>query len=90
MSDDPTVGDLVKADILTDDDVRAAVDAYMADPSTSLFGLGESYELDLTGALKSNRWVSQVMADVSSTEELRRAAARTAIWLARPEKRRAG
>ncbi|MEA1832552.1 hypothetical protein U8607_10705 [Methylobacterium durans] len=87
MAETPTTGDLVKADILTDDDVRATVDVYMSDPTTSLFGLGESYELDLAGAVQGNRWASDMMANALSAVELKRAAVRTAAWLARPERR---
>ncbi|WP_132250199.1 hypothetical protein [Methylobacterium segetis] len=87
MAEQPTIGDLVKENTLSDDAVSAAVDAYMADPATTLFAFGESHELDLAVAISSNRWASDVLADSSASDGLKRSAVRTAIWLARPEKR---
>lgn len=42
MADIPTTSDLFKAKAITDSDMHAAVDAYIADPSTSLFVMGEA------------------------------------------------
>ncbi|MER2263901.1 hypothetical protein [Methylobacterium oxalidis] len=87
MAENPTVGDLFKAKALTDNDVRAAVDAYMADPTTSLFVFGDGYGLDLAVAVRSHAWAAQTVFNADATEHLKRAAVRTAILLARPERR---
>ena len=53
MTDQPTTRELYKAKAITDEEVRAAVDAYMADPATSLFAITERYSLDLAGKLSA-------------------------------------
>ncbi|GEP04011.1 hypothetical protein [Methylobacterium oxalidis] len=87
MPEDRTVGDLFKAKAVTDDDVRAAVETYMADPATTLFVMGEGYGLDLAEAVQAHEWAKVMTANPNATEHLKRAAVRTAILLARPEKR---
>jgi hypothetical protein len=87
MSDQPTTRDLYKAKAITDEEVRAAVDAYMADPATSLFAITERYSLDLAGAVRSHAWAQQTVSNADATEYLKRTAVCTAILLARPEKR---
>ena len=52
MAESSTTGDLYKAKAITEEDMRAAVDAYMADPTTSLFVMGDGYGLDLAEAVR--------------------------------------
>ncbi|MER2266486.1 hypothetical protein [Methylobacterium oxalidis] len=87
MADTPTTSDLFKAKAITDGNVHAAVDAYIADPSTSLFVMGEGYGLDLAEAVQAHKWAKATVSHPTATEHLKRAAVRTAILLARPEKR---
>jgi hypothetical protein len=82
----PTIGELYKAKAVADDDIRAAVDAFLADPTTTLFMLGEGYGVDLAAAVAAQAWATKEMADPKATEHIRRHAVRTAILLARPEK----
>lgn len=87
MSDTPTTGDLFKAKAFTADDLRAAVDAYMADPTTTQFTMGEGYCLNLAEAVRSHGWAKAAVCDADAPDLFRRAAVLTAIILARPEKR---
>jgi len=83
----PTTGELFKAKAITEEDVVAAVDAYMADPTTTLFVMGEGYGLDLAEAVRTHEWAFVTVSHSTATDHLKRAAVRTAILLARPEKR---
>lgn len=82
----PTIGELFKAKAVTAEDVGAAVDAFMADPTTTLFMLGEGYGVDLAAAVAAQAWATREMANPDATDHIRRHAVRTAILLARPEK----
>ncbi|MHC2109362.1 hypothetical protein [Methylobacterium sp. CM6246] len=50
-STNPTVGELFKSKAVTAEDIGAAVDTFMADPTTTLFMLGEGYGVDLAVAV---------------------------------------
>ena len=82
----PTVGELFKAKAVTDEQVNAAVEAYHADPATSSHPIADGFSLDLAAAVAGHAWASEVVANTESTENLKRAAVRTAILLARAEK----
>ncbi|KQO76406.1 hypothetical protein [Methylobacterium sp. Leaf88] len=86
MAENPTTGELYKAKVILEADVQAAVDAFMADPSTTAFLFGDGYRIDLAEAVSSHEWAKVTVANKESTEHLKRAAVRTAILLARPEK----
>ena len=66
--------------------VVAAVDAFMADPTTTAFLFGDGYRIDLAEAVSSYEWAKVTFANKEATEHLKRAAVRTAILLARLEK----
>ncbi|MCY1644786.1 hypothetical protein [Methylorubrum sp. SL192] len=82
----PTVGELFKAKAVTDDEVNAAVEAYLADPETNAHPIADGYSLDLGAAVAGHGWASQVVANRESSPGLKRAAVRTAILLARAQK----
>lgn len=82
----PTTGELYKAMTLTEADIGAAVDAYMTDPTTTDFLFGDGYRIDLAEAVRTHEWASVTVGTKDATEHLKRAAVRTAILLARPEK----
>ncbi|MDO9428476.1 MAG: hypothetical protein Q7T93_16790 [Methylobacterium sp.] len=81
-----TTGELFKAKAVTDADIAAAVDAFMADPSTKGFALGGAYRIDLLETVNSNQFAALIMQDPHANETHKRVAIRTAILLARPEK----
>ena len=86
MAENPTTGELFKAKAILEADVVAAVDAFMADPTTTLVVFGEGYRIDLAAAVRNHEWASVTVATKDATEHLKRAAVRTAILLAQPEK----
>ena len=86
MAEKPTTGELYKAKALIEDDVAAAVDAFMAAPSTTDFLFGDGYRIDLAEAVRSHEWASVTVDNKDATEHLKRVAVRTAILLARPGK----
>jgi hypothetical protein len=55
MAENPTTGELYKAKAILETDVVAAVDAFMVDPTTTLFVFGDGYRLDLAAAVRSHR-----------------------------------
>ena len=82
----PTVGELFKAKAVTDEQVNAAVKAYLADPGTNAHPIADGYSLDLAAAVAGHGWASQVVASPESSPGLKRAAVRTAVLLARAQK----
>ncbi|KQU17727.1 hypothetical protein ASG63_09565 [Methylobacterium sp. Leaf94] len=86
MAENPTTGDLYKAKTILEADVAAAVDAYMADPTSTAFLFGDGYRINLADAVSSHEWSKVTVANKDATEHLKRAAVRTAILLARPDR----
>jgi hypothetical protein len=86
MAENPTTGELYKAKTILEADVQAAVDAFMADPTTTAFLFGDGYQINIAEAVSNHEWAKVTVANKDTTDHLRRAAVRTAILLARPEK----
>lgn len=84
MSENLTTGELYKAKAILEADVVAAVDTFMADPTTTAFLFGDGYRIDLAEAVHSHEWASVTVGTKDATEHLKRTAVRTAILLARP------
>ena len=82
----PTVGELFKAKAVTDDEVNAAVAAYLADPETDAHPIADGYSLDLAAPVAGHGWASQVVGNPESSPGLKRGAVRTAILLTRAQK----
>ena len=87
MTESPTTGELYKAEAITDDDLDAAVEAYIADPRTTVFVMGDTYQLDLRAAVKAHPFARDNLRNPEASPGLKRAAVRKAILLARPKKR---
>lgn len=87
MADGPTVGELSKAHALADDDITAAVEAFMADPKAAAFDIAGSYSVNLASAVKAHPFARDNLRNPEASPGLKRAAVRKAIMLARPEKR---
>ena len=81
-----TAGELYKAKAIIEAYVVAAVDAFLAGPTTSLFMFGEGYRIGLAAAVRSHAWAAMTIATDGATEHLKRAAVRTAVLLARLER----
>ena len=72
-------------DIL-DEDVAAAVDAYMADPTSGPVPIGEGYRIHPAAAVADHPFANTLIGQPWTSEELRRAAVRAAILMAQPER----
>lgn len=86
MATNPTTGELYQAKALTGEDLAAAVDAFMTDPTTTLFLFSNGYQLDIAAAIRSHPFSNATISGGNATRTRKRAAIRTAILLARPEK----
>lgn len=86
MAENPTTGELYKVKAILEDEVVAAVDVFMRDPTVSLFRFNDGHTLDVAAAVKAHPWAKATVASQEASEHLRRAAVRTAILLARPVK----
>ncbi|KQP63283.1 hypothetical protein ASF41_22355 [Methylobacterium sp. Leaf111] len=88
MAEYPTTGELYKAKAILEADVAAAVDAFIADPTTTAFLFGDGYSVDIAEAVSSHDWAKVTVANKEATDHLKWVAVRTAILLARPERHR--
>ena len=86
MAGEPYFGDLFKSKAILDADLNAAVDAYIADPTTSRFSIRDRHVADLTAAVAASPYAQDMLANPSVKEGSKRNAVRTAILLARPVK----
>ena len=82
---DHTTSDLFKAKTITDEEVAAAVDVFMRDPTVSLFRFASGHTLDPAAAVKAHEPARAAVADPERTEKFRRGMVRTAILLGRME-----
>jgi hypothetical protein len=83
MADQRTLGELLKANLVTDEDLNAAISGYLADPTPGARQISEGITLDIAAAVLANRWAIDMLADEGTSEAARRNAVRTAILLAR-------
>ncbi|ACL58128.1 hypothetical protein [Methylobacterium nodulans] len=79
----PTVADLRTTKRLTDEQLDAAVMAYLADPCPGPRRIAEGLTLDIAAAVADFRQAAEAMRRKDVTVA-RRVAVRTAILLARP------
>lgn len=83
----PTVGSLISTGAIQPAEVSAAVEAYLSQSDPGMFAMGSEYELDLTSAVAAHPFTVKILQKRKVGVSERRAAVRTAILLARPEKR---
>ena len=88
MADAQTTGELFKAKAILEENVAAAVDAYMTDPEAAAFQIAKYYRIDLAVAVADSKFARDVVANLEASDALKRGAVRTAILLARPTKGR--
>jgi hypothetical protein len=62
----PTVGELFKAKAVTDEQVNASVEVYLADPRTTANPVADGYILDPAAAIAGHRGASQVVHIIRS------------------------
>jgi hypothetical protein len=81
----PTVGELFKAKAVTDEQLNAAVEAYLNDLEASTFPIADGYVGDLDSAVVEHLTASLVLASETVSMTRRRDVVRTAILLARAQ-----
>ena len=86
MANDPTFGDLYKAKAIVEGDLTSAIDAFMADPTTSRFAISEGYTADLAAAIAASPFARNMLESPDTKVQSKRSAVRTAILLSRPVK----
>ncbi|AWN40105.1 hypothetical protein [Methylobacterium durans] len=87
MADIPTVSDLFRAKVIGEEEIDAAVTACVAGTAKEPFVFADVYEVDLASAVAAIPRAHERLHDPEASEFLKRIAIRTAIMLARPEKR---
>jgi len=78
--------DLLATFDVVDDDVTAVVEAYMADPDVGPVIFGQDYCINPARAVAAHLFARSVCAQPWTGWDLRRAAVRAAILLARPKR----
>ncbi|KQO95629.1 hypothetical protein [Methylorubrum extorquens] len=73
-AESPTVGELSEAKAVADEQVNAAVDAYLADSGTKADPNSDGYGLGLAAAVVGHGWASSVIASPESSPSLTRGA----------------
>lgn len=86
MKPGPITLDLLATLDIVDDDVGAVVQAYLADPSRRMIAFGDGYRIDPAAAVAAHPFANQLLGQPWAADELKRAAVRAAILLARPER----
>ena len=87
MSINLTVSDLFRRGAIPAADVHAAADAYLTNPQVGLLPLGTIYAVNVAVAVEADGLACRMLGDPGVALPAKRAAARTAILLARPQKR---
>lgn len=85
MADPPTVGELLKAQVVTSEQVDGFVEAALKGRLTEEAMLTAAYVLNLALAIRENRFATAVLRDKTTPAGARKKAVRTAILLARAQ-----
>jgi hypothetical protein len=80
------LSDLWKASEVTDQEIDAAVDAYLANQKAGPFRFAAGYEIDVAAAVHAHSPSKAAIADPDRTAKFKRIMVRTAILLAHPVK----
>lgn len=78
--------DLLTTLHIVDDDVKAVVDAFMADPDGGPVDFGEGFRINPAVAVAHHPFAKTLISEPWASADLRRAAVRAAVLLARPER----
>ncbi|WP_342167244.1 hypothetical protein [Methylobacterium sp. SD21] len=86
MAKDPpqTIGDMRRKAIVTDAEITAAVEAYLANPKVPRFQFASGHILDVSAAVEANRHAKTILAQKGTNGVFRRTMVRTAVILATP------
>ena len=86
MTEKLTIRALCDLGLISESDVKAAVDAYMADPMAPPFVFAAGYRLNLARAIRRHPGASDFIARSGAGPQLKRPFVEAAIWEARPER----
>ena len=87
MAENLTISSLLARGKISNADIAAAVETYLSDPETTAYLLGNQFSLNLSAAVAAHPFTAKTLKRGKIGVSARRAAVRTAILLARPEKR---
>lgn len=79
-----TIGDMRRKAVVTDKEIAAAVEAYLADPKAPPFQFASGHVLDVSAAVSEHRQAKTILAGKGSSDAFRRTMVRTAVILAVP------
>ena len=81
-----SIGDLLEAGRITQTDIDAAVNAFLANPRVGLFELTLGCVVNLTAAVRADRHATATLKEPTARPGSKRAAVKSALLLARPIK----
>ncbi|WFT83284.1 MULTISPECIES: hypothetical protein [unclassified Methylobacterium] len=82
MPTPPTLSDLCKADLITRDQIDAAVSDFLAAPAPGPRTIADGVILDIAAAVLDHPWAHMVAYDAEVSRTARHLAVRTAVLLA--------
>jgi hypothetical protein len=82
----PTVSDLRKAAEITDQEIDASVNAYVAKPAAAPFRFASGHEVDAAAAVDSYQPAIAAVVDPNRTAKFKWTMIRTAVLLTHPAK----
>jgi hypothetical protein len=80
----PSVGDLRRKSEVSDDEIAAAVAAYLKDENTKPFAFNSGHTIDVAKAIEMHPPAKKVLADKATTPGLRRTMVMTAVIMGFP------
>ncbi|ACL62793.1 hypothetical protein [Methylobacterium nodulans] len=84
MPDHPTISTLIVRNVVTFDQLDAAVEAYLSDPTSGPREIGNGVTIDIAAAVQAYSTAKGLAAEQSFEESTRRLLVRTSMLLARP------
>ena len=79
-----TIGDMRRKAIVTDKEIAAAIEAYLADPKAKPFQFASGHTLDVGAAVDGHPPAKAALAGKGTSDTFRRTMVRTAVILATP------
>ena len=80
----PSVGDLRRKSEVTDDEIKAAADAFLKDEGAKPFAFKSGHRIDVGKAIDMHPQAKKLLADKDTTPGLRRTMVMTAVIMGFP------